>query len=378
MSNIKVIFIFIMGCCVFANSELDIQIKTTSKAYVNDQVDCVISVSNNTNHVIKNIIVKHQVPAGFTYRGQKTGQFALKWRITSLQPKASKQFIFSLHTLSEGIFAMLTQVFVVDKLYEIRSTINVVVPKLIVEVTASSKYIFVGQQVVLKIKINNIGSGSAYNVNVLGVLDEALKCINSKPKSVKSQQDLLDNLQWKIPEIASDQEIVLEVIARGVGIDQSFPFSDKVYNGRNAYRVVVKASDKEYSDTCHVQVDGQKMYMHISTYDMADPVRLNQETVYVTMVRNEGTTITTNIIVNSNLPKQMEFVSVKGSHYIYNKNIHQVKFAKIESLQPGEKVIYKIICRVIKEEGTAKYSAYLRHDQFNRYILDEEGTSIYK
>lgn len=375
MSSIKVIFIFVITCCVFANSELHVRVKVTPQVYVNNQVNFAIIVTNNTANVIQNIIVKHQIPSGFTYRGRKTGKFALKWHITALQPQASKQFTFSLDTLREGNFVTVTQVLVIDKIYEVCSTINVVAPNLVVKVTASSRVIYSLRPVVLKITISNIGSGSAYNIDVEGILDETLKCISSKPQAKKSQKDLLGKVKWKIPEISSNAEVVLEVIARGVVIDQNLPFTGRVY-GQNAYRVIVKTPDKEYRRACSVRVFGQPMYLHISTYDRPDPVKLNEQTVYIITVRNEGTNVATNIMIYCDLPVQMEFVSVE-SHYIYDKNIHQVKFAKITTLQPGEKVVYKVTCRAINE-GSAKYSTYLRYDQFNYYILDEEGTSIYK
>ena len=46
-------------------------------------------------------------------------------------------------------------------------------------------------------------------------------------------------------------------------------------------------------------------------------------------------------------------------------------------LQPGEKPVYKVVCKVIKA-GSARHAAILTYDEFDKPMIDEEGTSCYE
>ena len=116
--------------------------------------------------------------------------------------------------------------------------------------------------------------------------------------------------------------------------------------------------------------------MHISTYDTEDPVEVGKQTVYVVETRNEGTGPCTNILITCQIPEQMEFVKADGP--VPSKQAGgKVSFEAVPLLKPGEKLVYKVTCKAVRE-GSAKHTATLQYDQFDKTITDEEGTSIYK
>ena len=91
---------------------------------------------------------------------------------------------------------------------------------------------------------------------------------------------------------------------------------------------------------------------------------------------NEGTSPATNVSVNNHIPKEMKYIGAKGpTPHSYKNGI--VYFKPMPILQPGEKLVYTIICRAITP-GSARNAAVLRYKQFSVPIIDEEGTSIYK
>jgi uncharacterized repeat protein (TIGR01451 family) len=116
--------------------------------------------------------------------------------------------------------------------------------------------------------------------------------------------------------------------------------------------------------------------MHINSYDTEDPCEVGKETIYVVEARNEGTSPCTNVKLENKIPKQMEYVRAEGPCK-FQVESGVVRFEAVPILQPGEKLTYRIVCKAIKE-GSAKNTAILSYDQFDRQILDEEGTSIYK
>jgi uncharacterized repeat protein (TIGR01451 family) len=112
------------------------------------------------------------------------------------------------------------------------------------------------------------------------------------------------------------------------------------------------------------------------TYDTNDPVAIGEQTTYVIEPKNEGDGICTNIRLVNIIPKEMAFVSASGPSQ-YQVKGQKIYFAPIAKLKPDEKLIYQITCRAISE-GNAKNEARITYDQFEKQIIDEEGTSVYR
>ncbi len=120
--------------------------------------------------------------------------------------------------------------------------------------------------------------------------------------------------------------------------------------------------------------------MHLQSYDTEDPVEVGKQTIYFVETRNEGTSAVTNVQLTNNIPEEMEFVSAAGPTE-YEVNGRVVTFKPYASLPPGEKLVYKIVCKAVSlgdAKGSAKNRAILKHDEFEHEIIDEEGTSVYE
>lgn len=117
--------------------------------------------------------------------------------------------------------------------------------------------------------------------------------------------------------------------------------------------------------------------MHISIYDTEEPVEVGSQTVYVTEAWNEGTSPCTGIRMTSRIPEEMEFVSAQGpTPYRYDAGQRQVIWEEVTIVPPGAKLKYHVVCKAI-QPGSAKYAVTLSYDQFDRPLVDEEGTSLY-
>jgi uncharacterized repeat protein (TIGR01451 family) len=125
-------------------------------------------------------------------------------------------------------------------------------------------------------------------------------------------------------------------------------------------------------------------HLNLSTYDTEDPVAVGKNTTYVFEVLNDGSSPATNITVWYQVPEQMEFVSAKtaaGLKYVAEGNT--VKFTTAPILQPGEKITYRIVCKVmdvnkVMDVDLRTGMAFLRYDQSPELFGDKEGTSIFR
>lgn len=125
-------------------------------------------------------------------------------------------------------------------------------------------------------------------------------------------------------------------------------------------------------------------HLNLSTYDTEDPVAVGKNTTYVFEVLNDGSSPATNITVWYQVPEQMKFVSARtaaGLKYVAEGNT--VKFTTAPILQPGEKITYRIVCKVmdvnkIMDVDLRTGMAFLRYDQSTELFGDKEGTSIFR
>ena len=328
-----------------------------------------ITIKNRGSAPARNVIVKDQIPAGFKYRGRDTGKFALKWNVGTLQRNEERSFDYVLQTQKEGDFVNVAQAVSGGKVvHEARFTTKVVNPNITVKKRASGRVIFLNKSVEFTITVKNEGSGDARGVNVVDTLPSQLEYISSEPQGAfrPGRGEQLATVTWQFPKLAAGESIDIKLTARGIA---QIP--------RCINTVKVSSEGREVEDQAALRIQGVSA-MHLSTYDTDDPVEVGQQTVYVITARNEGTSACTNVVLEDVIPEEMEFVKAEGpGEFEFDETSHSVKFAPVAILQPGDKLTFKVVCRAIAE-GSAKNTARLKYAEFNKIIIDEEGTSVYK
>ena len=201
---------------------------------------------------------------------------------------------------------------------------------------------------------------------VTAALSQEFDFISSSPKGVftPANGDSPALVVWQLGDIALGGKVEIELKLMGKARGQARIYSKLTFSG-----ATLRTASLE------TKVIGVPV-IHISTYDTEDPVEVGNQTIYVIEARNEGTSPSTNVIVKSELPAEMEFVSAEGPvEFDYKSG--SVDFDAYPILQPGEKLVYKVVCKSVKS-GSAKHTATLTYDQFEKPIIDEEGTSCYE
>ncbi|BBM87717.1 DUF11 domain-containing protein [Candidatus Uabimicrobium amorphum] len=328
-----------------------------------------ITIKNRGSAPARNVIVKDQIPAGFKYRGRDTGKFALKWNVGTLQRNEERSFDYVLQTQQEGDFVNVAQAVSGGKVvHEARFTTKVVNPNITVKKRASGRVIFLNKTVVFTITVKNEGSGDARGVDVVDTLPSQLEYISSEPQGSfrPARGEQLATVRWQFPKLGAGESIDIKVTARGIA---QVP--------RCINTVKVTSEGREVEDQAALRIQGVSA-MHLSTYDTDDPVEVGQQTVYVITARNEGTSACTSVELKNTIPEEMEFVKAEGpGEFEFDETTRAVNFAAVAILQPGDKLTFKVVCRAIAE-GSAKNTARLKYAEFDKPIIDEEGTSVYK
>lgn len=341
-------------------------------ARLNDLPSYTITIKNRGSAPARNVVVRDQVPAGFQYNGRDTGKFALSWKVGTLGSGQERSFTYVLTTKKEGEFTNVAQAIIGGAkgkvVHEARFVTKVVDPKIAVKKITSARFIFLNKSVTFTITVSNNGTGDATGVNVIDTLPSELQYISSEPQGSfrPARGDQLATVRWQFPKLAPGEKIEIKLKARG-----TLPSP----RCRNTVKVI--SEGKEVDDEATLRITGVSA-MHLSTYDTDDPVEVGQQTIYVIAANNEGTSACTNVTLVDNIPEEMEFVKAEGpTEFEFDEKTGRVTFSPVAILQPGEKLTFKIVCRAIKA-GSAKNTARLNYSEFDKEIIDEEGTSVYE
>ena len=369
MNRINLLLVLLLTSSSFVMGDLIATIQCPKTLDIEYSLRCTISIQNVGNKTLRNITTRCYLPKGFTYRKRKTGKFSLKWLTPELKPGAVHNHKFSLKALSLGEFTITAQAKTTGNSHTATHNVKIVSPNIEVKTRANRRFMCLNKQVTFTTTIHNKGNASAHYVVSEGTLPYQLEYISSEPQGAftPGRGQRLARIQWQFTEIDPGEKIHIKVTARAIA---STP--------RTQYSTVTTFRDKKLHESAAIRVHGGGAGLHVSTYDTDDPVEIGKQTVYVITVRNEGTSAATNVALKNIIPLEMEFVKAEGpTDYVYDKKAHELQFQNVAILQPGDKLTYKIVCKAIKQ-GSAKNTARVKYAEFDRPIIDEEGTSIYE
>ena len=368
MNKINTLLIFILVSSSFAMSELIATIQCPKTLDIEYSLNCTISIQNVGDKTLRDIKTRCYLPSGFTYNGRKTGKFSLKWLIPKLKPQAVHNHKFSLNALHLGEFTITAKAQTTSNSYTATRNIEIISPNVEVKTSAKIRILFLNKSLVFTTIIHNKGNGSAYNITSEGTFPSQLEYLSSEPQGIfkPSRGERLVKIKWRFAEIPPGEKIEIKVTVCAIAVVP-----------RAQYSVVTTFKDKELLTSAAIRVPGGARF-HLSTYDTDDPVEVGKQTVYVITVRNEGISPATNLTLQNIIPAEMEFIKAEApANYIFDKNTKELNFQGIAFLQVGDKLTYKVVCKAVKK-GSAKNTVRVRYAEFDKVIIDEEGTSIYE
>jgi len=331
-----------------------------------------ITVRNTGNAVAKDVTIKDQVPAGMQLGSRSKGMM-LTWNMGNVEPGASKSVSYQLQGIQTGKFINTAMVYIQGKEVHKTSLVTTVVsPDLKLTKDGSSRVI-VNKPAEYTITVTNDGDAVAKDMVLTDLLPPELEYLSAEPPHTTfkaARENEPATVTWKLGDIQPKQTpIVVKLKVR----------ANTIARCRNTAKLRSDSPElpaiQPLEAYCDTTIQGVPA-MHINTYDTEDPVEVGKQTIYVIETRNEGTSPCTNIVMKSRLDDEMEFVSAQGpTSYRVEGNL--IIFDEVPILPPTEKLTYKVVCRAVKE-GSAKHAALLSYKQFDKEIISEEGTNVYK
>ena len=327
-------------------------------------------VKNIGMEIAKDVMIRVKIPAGMKYKDRSDG-FVLCWNLGSLAAKEGKVVYYDLKARKVGNFENIGIVYVNGKACD-KAKIKTRVIAPVLKITIDNPRRTVRYRVMTStITIMNEGDVSVRDLKMIATLPRAVDYIRSKPRGLyrKGRDGKLSTVTWKIPEMKAGSKKIMRFISRAK-LGGRCRFGAQLISDNTEPTIIPRI--EAFSSLKIIGFDP----VHISSYDTKDPCKVGQETIYIIECMNEGSSPTTNIIVNNHISKEMKYIGAKGpTPHSYKDGI--VYFKPVPILQPGEKITYRVKCKAITP-GSAKNIAVMRYKQFDRPIIDEEKTSVYK
>ena len=114
----------------------------------------------------------------------------------------------------------------------------------------------------------------------------------------------------------------------------------------------------------------------LEVIDVADPIEVGGEVIYIVSVTNQGSKAGTNIQVSCILEDSMEYVSSTGPTAVSQVN-GKVVFAPLASLAPQEVTKWQVRVRALGVADT-RFKVSMISDQLSRSVDETEATTFYK
>ncbi|MCA9277734.1 MAG: DUF11 domain-containing protein [Phycisphaeraceae bacterium] len=320
-----------------------------------DTFEVVYRVCNTGTGTIDNVIVRDQLPAGFTIDGRtafegNAGSIpAGECRTFTVAGKASGSGSYcSTATASgEGLTAE-----------SANPCITVRQPELQVAVDCAGERYF-GAPATFKVVVRNTGEAPAENV----VLSAPVPAGTAFASASDNGRVTGNSIGWNIGTLAP-----------GASREINFGINP---NGAESVTGTVRVSGacaNEATATCSTRFRGIPAVL-LEVVDGPDPVLVGEQTTYVITVTNQGTAQDSDIQIRATLPTGAEFVSAAGDTRGTFAN-GTVTFAALPVLAPKQQAQWRI---VVKAAGTGdvRFRVEMDTKELDSNVVETEATRFY-
>ena len=229
----------------------------------------------------------------------------------------------------------------------------------IVEITKGCpKLRYIGREATFEITVANRGSGAAHDVVVTDVIAGEIEFKSADNKGVHEDNSIV----WRLGNLAAGTSRTLKAVFH----------CNKIGKIRNVATVTYCAETK---DECELEVKGIPAIL-LECVDDPDPIELNSNVTYTISVKNQGSAVGTNIVIECTLPPEQEHVSSTGPTKVGVKG-KELAFAPLPTLAPKATAVYKVTVKGVAV-GDVRFRVQLMSDQMKTSVMETESTHIYE
>lgn len=337
--------------------ELRIAHSGPKRVLIGELVKFDITISNPGTGAATNVILEEDVPEGLLHSAGNE----LEFEVGTLKPGETRKLQLTLKADKPGLVR--NKVLIrgdANLLAEHVAEVEVIAPQLQVAVNGP-KLRYLQRVATYEVSVANPGTAAAKEVELVTYLPKGMKFLSADHKGQYEPRN--HAVYWSLEELPAQQSGVakLQLLPHETGAQQI------TVEGRAALGLK-DAFEKS------VQVEGLAE-LQFTIADEADPIEVGNETVYVITLSNSGSSASTNVQLNINVPAQLQPIAGDGPTQISIQG-NRVQVNPLARLAPGEKAVYKLRVRGL-EAGPQRIQVQLISQETPVPVNKEEITRIY-
>lgn len=336
--------------------ELKITQRAPQKVLIGQQLEIELEVANVGTGAATGVILQADVPPGLDHPNGRQ----LDNSIGALRPGEVRREVLRMRAVEPGMIENVVHLTSEDAQPVTHSVnVEVVAPGLRVAISGPSRR-FLERQATYNVNIENPGTASARNVEVLARLDRGFTFVGTENNG---QYDPNRHaVRWSIVELPAGESASVPVTLLPIEA------------GDQVIRMEASADLDTRSESEHTVAVESKAELTFSIADTADPIELGSETTYEIKVRNAGSRNDTNVQVQLILPPGLEMLESDSDAGTDGRG--GVLFAPHDNLAAGADLTYRIRVRGVQPD-THVMKAIVTSDQSRVPVTKEESTMVY-
>ncbi len=320
-----------------------------------DPIPMTVRVTNSGTGLARNVIVKDQLPSGWT---TMSGQSEIVFQAGNLPSGVTRDFSVDLKSANTGTFENCVEASE-DGGLTARScaTTRVTKPELTLTKTGPSvRYLGRGAQ--FEITATNVGDAVARNTMLTDFIPSGLRFVKAS-----------DNGQFGGGRVTWNLGSLDPGASRTVTVDTTAASITTVTNKSEVRSVCADANAEAM-----LEIRGIPAIL-LEVIDVEDPIEVGSVVTYIITVTNQGSAVGTNISLKATLPNEQTFVSGDGPT-TGTASGQQIEFAPLPSLAPKAKATYRVVVKGTAV-GDVRFRVSMISDQMDSTVDESESTRIY-
>lgn len=350
-----------MPACLQAVSiQPNIVITKTAPAEVSicDLINCTLRVENTGTGPATNIRIIDDLPSGLV---TTQGGSRIEIPIGTLSAATARNVSVVIKAQKSGTYTN-SAIAIADGNINVQSPqVSTIVrqPKLNITKTGPETR-YLDREITYEIAVTNTGDGPAVNTLIEDEIPMRTAFVRAGQGGVLVQNKVM----WKVAKLnpGATAKMSVTYMPKDVGV-----IVETVRASAVCAETVTAATQ--------TRVEGISALL-LEVIDLADPIRIGNDTTYRIMVTNQGSAAATNIEVKAMLEPQMQYVGCAGAT---NGSLagDTVTFAPLPSLAAKSRAIWEVTVKA-KAVGDIRFKVTMKSDQLDRDVIETESTRFYE
>ena len=349
----------VKSATVITAPKLTLEMTGPDAVKVGDEVELRYVIRNDGSGDARNVILRSVLPPGLKH--SEGGD--LEYEIQNL-PSGGKEVIdLTVIAAEPGSYHTVSEVTASGVSADKASTdINIIGSQLTIQRLGPDRR-FVGRSGTFQNIIANETAFEASNAVVVEQVPEGMRFVSADNGGTYNPQNA--RVRWDIDRLAPGKQITLEIELEAIsaGPQESLVEVTESAGFRSQARAAVTVEDFE------------NMTADISRQDK--PVAIGESFGFTITIENRGTAVAKNVDMVIEVPAEIS-VKAAGTRTVpARRQGNSVRYATVESIQPGEKMTFELKLQGEKQARNARVLASLSYDQMPKPLIVSEAVTIF-